>query len=104
LNILIVDTLDNNLDLTTFEVTNYSHKSTALLNGRVLIVSFPNIYLSDSATNSAGSKGFVQYRIKPKANMLIGSQITNKAYIYFDFNDPIVTNIAATRFLDFVPT
>ena len=53
---------------------------------------FPNIMLPDSASNPAGSQGFVQYRIKPKANLPLGTQIENTAHIYFDYNAAITTS------------
>jgi len=104
MNIRITDTLDANLDMSTFQEINYSHNNTALLSGNVLTVNFPNINLSDSATNAAASMGFVQYRVKPKANVLIDTKIYNRAYIYFDYNEPIVTNNVVSTYLDFIPT
>ena len=91
-NIRLADTLDNNLDLNTFQVINYSHNNRASVTGNVLNFFFPNIQLPDSTTNEPASKGFVQYRIKPKPNMPLGTQLKNTAYIFFDFNAPVVTN------------
>jgi hypothetical protein len=64
-----------------------------------LEINFPNIELADSATNPEGSKGFIQYRIKPKANLMAGVIIKNKASIYFDFNAPIVTNTTMNHYV-----
>ena len=101
-NIRLADTLDAMLDLETFQVINYSHQNLIDLTGNVLIVRFPNIQLPDSTTNSAGSKGFIQYRIKPKATWVAPYQIKNTAYIYFDYNAPIVTNTTLNTIL--IPT
>jgi uncharacterized repeat protein (TIGR01451 family) len=97
-NIKLVDTLDNALDLNTFEVINYSHENSIALNSsdRKLVVTYPNILLPDSNTNPLGSIGYIQYRIKPSAPMALNNQIKNKAGIYFDFNAPIVTNTVTT--------
>lgn len=38
------------------------------------------------------SNGFVAYTIQLKSNLPAGTQITNNADIYFDFNAPIETN------------
>lgn len=92
INIRLNDTLDNMLDLETFQVINYSHYNQTNLKGNVLNVGFPNIQLSDSSSNPIGSIGFIEYRIKPKANWVAPYQIKNTAYIYFDYNSPIVTN------------
>lgn len=91
-NVRLSDTLDNVLDLETFQVINYSHPNVIDLTGNILNVRFPNIQLPDSISNSAGSIGFIQYRIKPKSTWVATYKIKNKAYIYFDYNNPIVTN------------
>jgi len=98
INIFLTDTLSGNLDLETFKVINYSHNNIASLTGRVLTFRFPNIMLPDSSTDEPGSKGFVQYKIKPKGNLVAGAQIKNTAYIYFDYNAPIATNTAISEF------
>ncbi len=99
-NIMLADTLDTELDLTTFQVTDYSHENNIQLNGRVLSVYFANIQLPDSGSNPEGSIGFVQYRLKPKATWARPYKIKNTAYIYFDFNAPIVTNTTLNSILD----
>ena len=42
--------------------------------------------------NEPGSKGFVKFSIDQTPNNPLGTIIKNKAAIYFDFNDPIITN------------
>lgn len=97
-NIRIVDTLNSNLDLSTFEIINYSHANTSTLTGNIATFRFPNIQLPDSATNPEGSKGFIQYRVKPIANLPLGTQIENTAHIYFDFNVPVITNTVTSTY------
>jgi uncharacterized repeat protein (TIGR01451 family) len=98
INIRIVDTLSANLDLATFQVINSSHTNSVTLNGNILTVRFPNIMLPDSFANSDASKGFVQYRIKPLSGITEGTEITNTAWIYFDYNAPIATNTTVNLF------
>ncbi|MES2592151.1 MAG: T9SS type A sorting domain-containing protein [Bacteroidota bacterium] len=99
INIRLTDTLDANLNLETFEVLNYSHLNTVSLVGNRITVRYPNIFLPDSTTNLAGSQGFIQYRIKPKANLPIGTTIHNTAHIYFDYNAAVVTNTTENMFM-----
>ena len=101
-NIRLADTLDNMLDLETFQVINYSHQNIIDLTGNILNVRFPNIMLPDSTSNPSGSIGYIQYRIKPKATWAAPYKIKNTAYIYFDYNSPIVTNSTYNSIL--VPT
>jgi uncharacterized repeat protein (TIGR01451 family) len=102
INIRLLDTLDANLNAETFEVINYSHYNTITLMDGVIDFRFPNILLPDSTSDLAGSQGFVQYRIKPKANLPLGTQIENTANIYFDFNAPITTNTTVNNFITVV--
>lgn len=98
INIKLLDTLDTHLDLNTFEILGYSHFSHTSLNGHVLTVRFNNIMLPDSTSDYEGSMGYFQYRIKPLPNMPNGTIIENTAYIYFDYNAPIITNTTQNNF------
>jgi uncharacterized repeat protein (TIGR01451 family) len=97
-NIRLRDTLDANLDINTFEVRGYSHPAIISINGNILTVRFNNIMLPDSTTDYEGSIGYFQYRIKPLPNLPLGTQIENTAYIYFDYNAPIITNTTQNNF------
>lgn len=97
-NIRIKDTLDGNLDLKTLRVINASHNYSYNLYDDLLTVYFPNIMLADSSSNPEGSKGFVQYQVKPKANLPHGTSIANTAHIFFDFNEAVVTNTTTNNF------
>jgi uncharacterized repeat protein (TIGR01451 family) len=97
-NIRLRDTLDTQLDLNTFEVLGYSHPVNVTVSGNILTVRFNNIMLPDSTSDYEGSMGYFQYRIKPTSNLPNGSQISNTAYIYFDFNAPIITNTTENNF------
>ncbi len=97
-NIRLRDTLDANLDLNTFEILGYSHAANTTISGNVLTVRFNNIMLPDSTTDYEGSMGYFQYRIKPLPNLPNGTQIENTAYIYFDYNAPIITNTTQNNF------
>ncbi|MEO6903172.1 MAG: T9SS type A sorting domain-containing protein [Bacteroidia bacterium] len=98
MNIRLTDTLDKNLDLKTLQILNSSHNKQVMLTGNSLEFKFPNIQLADSATDEKNSKGFLQYRIQPKINLSSGTTIANKAFIYFDYNAPIVTNTTLNHY------
>lgn len=92
INIRLIDTLDNNLDLSTFQMVGSSHACVTHLISNRIRFQFSNINLPDSTTNEPGSKGFVQYRIKPIPGLPVFSSISNECHIFFDFNSPIETN------------
>ncbi|MCB0644409.1 MAG: T9SS type A sorting domain-containing protein, partial [Phaeodactylibacter sp.] len=63
-----------------------------ILPDRVLEFTFDDILLPDSTTNEVASHGFVHFKIDQAPDLPIGSQVENQAAIYFDFNDPVLTN------------
>jgi len=94
--VLLIDTLSNNLDLSTFQILSNSHPMVVNFYDNVVWFRFNNILLPDSNTNENMSHGFVKYRIQPKSSLILGDEINNTAYIYFDFNAPIITNTTNT--------
>ncbi|MBK9506828.1 MAG: T9SS type A sorting domain-containing protein [Bacteroidetes bacterium] len=64
---------------------------------------FPDIYLADSTTDEPASHGFVVYTIKPKPGLDYNTLITNNAGIYFDFNEPVITNTVSNTVVDSIP-
>jgi uncharacterized repeat protein (TIGR01451 family) len=100
MNIRVSDTLSNNLDLSTFRIVNYSHDNVVTRTGNILNARFPHIMLPDSTSNPEGSKGFIQYRVKPKPGLANGTTIENTAYIYFDYNTPVITNTTINQFVE----
>nr|MBK9653222.1 immune inhibitor A [Bacteroidota bacterium] len=91
LNVRIVDTLSNNLEIGSLQIINSSHSMHMnILPSRVAHFVFDNINLPDSNTNEPQSHGFVTYAVKAKTSLIGGDEIKNTAHIYFDFNSPIV--------------
>ncbi len=95
--VFVIDTLDQNLNVESFEMGAASHPfelsmQTTKSGKTSLRWQFNNILLADSNTNEPASNGFIQFRISPKPGLALGSKVRNHAEIYFDFNPPIVTN------------
>jgi uncharacterized repeat protein (TIGR01451 family) len=90
--VIVQDTLDANIDAASFQYLASSHHAVIQLFDHATVFTFPKINLVDSATNPALSQGWIQYRVKSKTTLPIGTQIQNRASIYFDLNSPIVTN------------
>ena len=62
------------------------------LGNGIMRFEFDQIWLPDSTTNEPESHGHLSYRINELPTNAIMSTIENTAYIYFDWNDAIVTN------------
>ncbi|MCB0639541.1 MAG: T9SS type A sorting domain-containing protein, partial [Lewinella sp.] len=71
------------------------------MSSRELAFVFDNIQLPDSTSNESESHGFITYRIRVEPSLLLGDTIPNQAAIFFDFNAPVITNIATTAVDDF---
>lgn len=91
--VVIRDTLDTDLDIFSVTPSVASHDYSFTMYGeRVLQWTFNNIMLADSFSNEEASHGFITYTVNQVADLTDGSQITNSAAIYFDSNEPVITN------------
>ncbi len=93
-NIVVIDSIDSHLNITSLRPGYSDHNYTATLSETgVAKFSFKNINLAwQSGYGDALSSGMFTYSVKLKKNLPVGTQIKNKAFIYFDFNEPIITN------------
>jgi uncharacterized repeat protein (TIGR01451 family) len=97
-NIYVMDTISNNLDLSTLEILAasaemYVTTSKNVGGHHILKFDFPGIDLPDSSHHGLAD-GSVIYRIKTKGSLPRGAALTNRAGIYFDYNDVVMTNTA----------
>lgn len=93
----IVDTLSPYLDPSSFKILSASHPFTwTVNNNRVFQFLFDPLSLPPENLNELGSMGYIKYAVKCLPGTSLGSTITNMAYIYFDYNPPVVTNMTST--------
>jgi uncharacterized repeat protein (TIGR01451 family) len=98
-NIRVTDILDSKLDETSIKMVSSSHPYVLDRLENNLTWRFANVQLPPSVANTNIGKGYVMFRIKPKAGYAVGDIIPNAASIYFDFNPAIVTNTFNTQFV-----
>jgi len=98
----ITDVLDAKLDENSIRMVDASHVYTLKRVGSNLNWNFANIYLQPSVSGTDIGKGYVTFKIKPKAGYAVGDIIPNTANIYFDYNPAIVTNTCTTEFVSFL--
>jgi uncharacterized repeat protein (TIGR01451 family) len=96
-NVIIADTMSNMLQWNTLQLMETSHLTKTTVKGNIIYFEMPNILLPDSNVNEPKSHGFIRFRIKPKNTVAIGDNIPNKAAIYFDYNEPVITNTPITQ-------
>lgn len=91
-NVSVTNQLDENLEDYTLTILDASHEFKASIKDHMITFDFLNINLPDSNENEPKSHGYVLYKITRKSNLDEGTKIYNQANIYFDYNDPVVTN------------
>lgn len=95
------DTLGTSLDVSTLEVLGTSHPATFSIAGRgILEWVFNGINLPPVSQNQAGSRGSITFRVQPIQTVASGDIIPNRAAVYFDFGDPVMTNVAQTEVIE----
>ncbi|MEM1215853.1 MAG: hypothetical protein AAGJ82_09225, partial [Bacteroidota bacterium] len=93
--VIIRDTLSEHFDLRSLELGAATHDyELTISEERILTFTFNNILLPDSTTNLEASQGAVFFRIAPLVETPLETVIENSAAIYFDFNEPVITNTA----------
>jgi uncharacterized repeat protein (TIGR01451 family) len=94
----ITDHLDSKLDWQTFRLIDASHEITTMqiLPTGLLEVIFDQINLPDSTSNEPASHGFIRFGIQRKKTFSDYEKIENRALIYFDANEPAITNTVVT--------
>lgn len=88
-------------DLSTIEFLGASHENNSFeLDGNKIVIRFPNINLLPQIVDEELSKGWFAFRVKRLASLPIGTIIENAAAIYFDYNDPVVTNYGTSTIIE----
>ncbi|GAB3860934.1 hypothetical protein GCM10028822_39640 [Hymenobacter terrigena] len=100
--VVLSDTLDfRKLNLASLLLVAQSHSciwslATAGPDKGLLTVRFANINLPERNTDVIRSQGFVRFRVQPRTTLTVGEVIPNHAGIVFDYNAPVITNVATT--------
>ena len=95
--VTVIDTVDTNLPLTKVMMNSASHKYKLDIKNNVFKWTFDGIMLPDSTTNEELSHGFINYTAQIKPGLAVGTEIKNTAYIYFDYQKPVITNTARSK-------
>lgn len=101
-NISVTDQLDEDFDWTTLRpgYSDYEYSTTISETGLVTFT-FANIHLPwKSSYSDALSSASVQYSIQRKTTAVAGTELTNTANIYFDYNAPVTTNTTVNTLQD----
>lgn len=103
LTVMLSDVLDPILDPTRIQLLGHSHPITLMRveSDDELMIRFDDIQLPGVNVDPTGSQGFVRFRIRPVEGLTEHlSTARNTAGIYFDLNEPIITNTTLTTWVD----
>ena len=98
----IIDT--TKFDINSLQLLYSSYPAYTRINGNVVEFIFENINLPPSSMNPIGGHGNVLFKIKTLPGLAVGTEVSNTAGIYFDYNAPIATNTARTTFAALIKT
>lgn len=91
--IVVKDLIDQTkYDLSTLQILSASHNMVTRVEGNQVEFFFEAINLAPLA------QGNVLFKIKSLNTLVTGDSVSQEAEIYFDYNFPIITNIALTTF------
>lgn len=87
---MVVDPAQFNLG--SLQMINASHAAEVKISGNVVEFVFKQIYLN------IGGHGHILLKLKTNAGLTVGSVVSRRADIYFDYNLPVDTGLANTTF------
>lgn len=91
--VVVVDTLSPFVNPATFVAGAGSHPYTVSMTGEgILTFRFDHIMLPDSTVDHEGSQGSVNYTVHLDNGLPWNTVINNRAAIFFDFNEVVITN------------
>lgn len=94
----VVSEQDELVDMSTIQMIASSHSNVWSFDGREVTWYFENIQLPDSLSDPEGSQGYVIYKVRTLAGLGVGDLLEVNAAIYFDYNEPVITNTATTEY------
>jgi uncharacterized repeat protein (TIGR01451 family) len=101
-DVVLKDLLDDALIPGSMTVLGYSHTPTRIFidTNNDLTVEFNGIQLPDSGSDVGGSQGFFKFRMRVAPGITHATTVANTGRIFFDLNDPIITNTVTNTFVD----
>ncbi len=101
-HVLLIDRLSADLDWSSMEILGTSHPLTHVFieEDGDLNFRYDHINLPDSGADMTGSNGYIRFRMRPLPDRPNLTEIHNTAEIYFDQNEPVITNTTLTTLVD----
>jgi|GEM_PF-2878125 uncharacterized repeat protein (TIGR01451 family) len=102
--VVVRDTIDPGFNIKTIQFTGSGSPCQMTVGpNRDVAFTFINMELPPADSNADMSHGYVRYSIVPSDTMQLGQYVSNSASIYFDFNNPVVTNTVTLQYVSKYP-
>ena len=104
-DVTLIDTLNAELELKSFQYVSSSHPENLEIKTRdnnILEFHFNDIFLIDSLSSDEESQGYISFKISPIQGLAANDVVENTAYIIFDSNSAIITDISRTEIVGLV--
>lgn|GEM_PF-4368761 len=100
-NVRVECNVDELLSVNSFDFIASSHNcDISIENYPIIEFKFNNIMLADSTSDEPNSHGWISFNLNTSSDLDLMDVIEAQAGIYFDYNDPIITNTATTEITD----
>jgi len=98
--VILRDTLNPDyFDVSTFTPVDYSHDCNISIDtNNEIYIHYEEIELPFTVED--GNMGYFIYKVKLRTDLVEGDTFTNQANIFFDFNEPILTNLSVGLIMD----
>lgn len=93
----VVDTLNMNIPVYSFKMVGTSHPCKITHKDNIITWTFDNIYLKPKSVSEEGSRGYLELEANINTELRVGDSIINSAAIFFDYNEPIITNVCKVK-------
>jgi hypothetical protein len=93
----VVDTLNMNIPVYSFKMVGTSHPCQISHQDNIITWTFNNIYLKPKSISEANSRGYLELEANINTGLRVGDSIINSAAIFFDYNEPIITNVCKVK-------
>lgn len=98
LEVNVIDTLPQNLDPASLQILHSSHIYNYVIQDNIILFTFSDINLPPKKEDEAGSMGFISFSLKLRDEIKDAQYVKNRAGIYFDIEDVVLTNTAVNHF------
>ena len=104
-NVVIRDTIDENLDITSLRplMSNFPFSTLINVPKHYVQFTFENVDLPSSSINDSLSQGYIKFTIESRDDLPEETKVYSKAYVYYDATPVFCTNTTLSTLVSQLP-